>query len=66
MLESVLQYTRRHVPDEWNLDQQSFENLKSREEMTDIYHAQDTKQVNMFQLQNCPEGHHLSLASTKC
>ena len=33
MLESVLQYTRRHVPKELNLDQQSFENLKSREEM---------------------------------
>jgi len=39
MLESVLQYTRRHVPEEWNLDQQSFENLKSREEMAVIYHA---------------------------
>jgi len=52
MLESVLPYTRRHVPEEWNLDQQSFENLKSREEMTVIYHAHDAQQVNTFQLRN--------------
>jgi hypothetical protein len=41
MLESVLQSTRRYVPKECNLDPQSFENLKSREEMPVIYHAHD-------------------------
>ena len=66
MLESVLQYTRRYVPEEWNLDQQSSENLKSREEMAVIYHAHEAQQINTFQLQNCPDGHHLSLVSTKC
>ena len=66
MLESFLKDTRRYVPEEQTLDQQSFENLKSREEMAVIYHAHDAQQVNTFQLQNCPEGHHLSLASTKC
>jgi hypothetical protein len=65
MMESVLQYKRRHVPEEWNLAQQSFENLKSREEMAVVYHAHDAQQVNTFQLQNWP-GHHLSLTSTKC
>ena len=65
-LENIRQYTWSHVPEESNIDQQSFKNLNSREKMTVIYHVDDVRQVNTFQLQNSPEGHHLSLASTKC
>jgi hypothetical protein len=61
MLENVLPYTRRHVPEEWNLDQHNFENLKPREEMAVIYHAHEAQQVSITELSR-----RSSLASTKC